>query len=105
VKAIARPVTRVGRVIIEATRPTGRLAEVHVERWSTDLLGVEAWCVVEAGAERHARWFTTPGVAAAYATDCFTVAGYGTPPCSAATIAHLRPIRPTGTWIADGVRS
>ena len=101
---IARPVGLAGQVTIEAPRATGRLVAVRVERWSTDLLGVEAWRVVEAGAEHHARWFTTPGIAAQHAADRFTVAGYGAPPCSPQTISHLRPIRPTGTWIADGVR-
>lgn len=103
---VAHPLAVLGRVAAEAPSGSGELQRVEVERWSTDVLGCEAWAVRTIGghgalAERW--WVTTPELAVAIAQRRFQVAGYGLPPFGAAQL-HRSPIAARGTTTADLVR-
>ena len=99
---VAHPMEKQGEVLLSAPR-LDELVTVVVERWSTDVLDVEAWCVVEVGRERHRKWHCTPGRAADDALRHFTIVGHGDPPCAARTLIR-RPLVPRGFRIADEVR-
>lgn len=103
-RLIATPMERLGHIIVEAPSVTRRLVRVRVERWSTDILDCEVWCVVDLRRLPERRdWFATPGVACEAASSAFTVANHGTPPLSATTMVR-GPIRPRGHLRADEVR-
>ena len=100
-RLVATPVERLGVVLIEAPSVTGRLLRVRVERWSTDLLDCEAWCVLDDLRRPEWReWFRTPGAACLAAANRFCVAGYGDRPVPASVMLR-GPIAPRGSLIAD----
>lgn len=103
-RLIATPMECLGHVLVEAPSVTGRLLRVRVERWSTDLLDCEVWCVLDAGHQPSVReWFTTPGVACEAAGRRFGVAGYSSAPVPSGALVR-GPIRPRGWLRADEVR-